>query len=51
MKIEFCSDKTGQYYLASTRDKATGRLALVEGTTRLNAALGLIELLNMQFNR
>ena len=51
MKIEFCSDKTGQYYLASKRDKNTGRLVLVEGVTRLNAALGLIELLNIQFTR
>ena len=51
MKIEFCSDSTGRYYLASKRDKNTGRLVLVEGTTRLQAALGLIELLNMQFNR
>ena len=51
MKIEYFNDSTGQYYLASARDKATGRLVLVEGTTRLNAALGLIELLNLQFNR
>ena len=50
MKIEYFSDSTGQYYLASKRDKNTGRLVLVEGTTRLNAALGLIGLLDIQFN-